>query len=217
MNVGICAPSSWHMQALPRLTLRVHGSAATVSGTLSTSELSYSSADHKEGVYLFRLYPPRTSPTGAPLSVQNVVETGENYAMYILKGRGLPADMAQLGPSRADGVWGAAVSDMVATGYASRSTGVEAFVGAATIAPYGARSGAGAQDKSIAADVPGDYAVVVTIVYGPVGLQALGGPARSRVAGLQFLVTSQLRLPRPRRPPSPQPACCCLRGTAGDT
>ncbi len=66
MNVGVCAPSSWRLQALPRLTFRVHGSAATVRGTLSTSELSYSSPDHKEGVYLFRLYPPRTSPTGPP-------------------------------------------------------------------------------------------------------------------------------------------------------
>ncbi len=96
--------------------------------------------------------------------------------MYLLKGRGLPADMAQLGPSRADGVWGAAVSDMVATGYASHSTGTEAFVGAATIAPYGARSGAAAQDNAIAADVPGDYAVVVTIVYGPVGSKLWAGP-----------------------------------------
>ena len=176
MNVGICAPSSWHQQALPRLTFRVHGTSATVSGTLSTSELSYSSADHKQGVYLFRLYPPRTSATGAPLNIQNVVRTGENYAMFVLKGRGLPADMAQLGLSRLDGVWGPAVSDMVATGYASRSTGMEAFVGAATIAPYGTRAGAAAQDSSIAADVPGDYAVVVTIVYGPVGSKLWAGP-----------------------------------------
>ncbi len=57
---------------------------------------------------------------------------------------------------------------MLTTGYASRSTGTEAFVGAAVIAPYGVKTGAAAQDKSIAAYVPGDYAVVVTIVYGPV-------------------------------------------------
>ncbi len=176
MNVGICTPSTWHLQALPRLTFAVHGSSATVRGALSTSELSYSSADHKQGVYLFRLYPPRTSPAGAPLSVQKVVESGEKYAIYILKGRGLPADMAPLGPSRPDGVWGAAVSDMITTGYSSRSTGTEAFVGAAIIAPFGAQPGAAAQDKSIAADVPGDYAVVVTIVYGPVGGQLWAGP-----------------------------------------
>jgi len=176
MNVGICAPSSWHMQALPRLTFRVHGSPATVSGTLSTSELSYASADHKEGVYLFRLYPSRISSTGAPLNIQNVVETGENYAIYVLKGRGLPADIAPLGPSRSDGVWGLAVSDMITTGYASPSTGTEAFVGAAVIAPFGARAGVAAQDNSIAADVTGDYAVVVTIVYGPVSSQFWAGP-----------------------------------------
>ena len=64
MNVGICAPSSWHLQALPRLFFRVHGRAATVSGTLSTSELSYASADHKEGVYLFRFTRPALLPPG---------------------------------------------------------------------------------------------------------------------------------------------------------
>ncbi len=176
MNVGICAPSSWHLQALPRLFFRVHGRAATVSGTLSTSELSYASADHKEGVYLFRIYPPRTSPAGAPLNIQKVVEAGENYAIYVLRGRGLPADMAPLGPSRSDGVWGLAVSDMITTGYASPSTGTEAFVGAAVIAPYGAPAGTAAQDKGIAADVTNDYAVVVTIVYGPVRSQFWAGP-----------------------------------------
>jgi hypothetical protein len=176
MNVGICTPSSWHQQALPRLTFRVHDSPATVSGTLSTSELSYASPDHKEGVYLFRLYPPRTSPTGVPLNIQKVVEAGEKYAIYHLRDRGLPADIAQLGPPRLDGVWGPAVSDMLTTGYASRSTGTEAFVGAAVIAPYGVKTGAAAQDKSIAAYVPGDYAVVVTIVYGPVSSSFWAGP-----------------------------------------
>jgi tetratricopeptide (TPR) repeat protein len=176
MNVGICTPSSWRQQALPRLTFRVHDSRATVSGTLSTSELSYASPDHKEGVYLFRLYPPRTSPTGAPLNIQKVVEAGEKYAIYLLRDRGLPADIAQLGLPRLDGVWGPAVSDMLTTGYASRSTGTEAFVGAAVIAPYGVKTGAAAQDKSIAAYVPGDYAVVVTIVYGPVSSSFWAGP-----------------------------------------
>jgi hypothetical protein len=176
MNVGICAPSGWHLQALSKLTLPVYGTKATVSGTLSTSELSYASADHKEGVYLFRLYPPRTSPTGAPLSVQSVVQTGENYAINVLKGRGLPADMAPLGPSRADGVWGLAVADMITTGYASPSTGTEAFVGAAVIAPYGTQASPAAQDGSIAANVTGDYAVVITIVYGPVSSHLWAGP-----------------------------------------
>ncbi len=176
MNVGICTPSSWHQQPLPRLTFHVHGSPSTVSGTLSTSELYYASADRKEGVYLFRLYPPRTSPKGAPLNVQKVVEAGEKYAIYLLRDRGLPADIAQLGPPRLDGVWGPAVSDMLTTGYASRSTGTEAFVGAAVISPYGVKTGAAAQDSSIAAYVPGDYAVVVTIVYGPVRSPFWAGP-----------------------------------------
>jgi hypothetical protein len=65
---------------------------------------------------------------------------------------------------------------MMATGYASRSTGTEAFVGAAVIAPYGVRTGAAAQDNSIAAYVPGDYAVVVTIVYGPARSTFWAGP-----------------------------------------
>jgi tetratricopeptide (TPR) repeat protein len=176
MNVGICVPSGWHLQPLPRLTLPVHGISATVTGTLSTSELSYSSADHKEGVYLFRLYPPRTSPTGAALDVQSVVQTGENYAIDILKGRGLPADTAALGPSRSDGVWGPAVSDMVTTGYASASTGTEAFVGAAVIAAYSPKSGPAPQDQSISEYVTSDYAVVVTIAYGPVGSRFWAGP-----------------------------------------
>jgi tetratricopeptide (TPR) repeat protein len=176
MNIGICTPSSWHLQALPRLTFPVYGTSATVTGTLSSSELSYASADRKEGVYLFRVYPPRTSPDGAPLNVQNVVETGLDYAVKVLKGRGLPADMAPLGPPSPDGVWGPAVADMVTTGYASRSTGTEAFVGAAVVAPYGAEAGAAAQDNSIAANVTGDYAVVVTIVYGPVSSQLWAGP-----------------------------------------
>ncbi len=176
MNVGICAPSSWRLQALPKITFPVYRTSAKVTGTLSTSELSYASADHKEGVYLFRLYPPRTSPGGAARRVQSVVQTGENYAINVLKGRGLPADMAPLGPSRSDGVWGLAVADMITTGYASRSTGMEAFVGAAVIAPYGTQASPGAQDGSIAAGVTGDYAVVVTIVYGPVSAKLWAGP-----------------------------------------
>jgi tetratricopeptide (TPR) repeat protein len=175
MNIGICTPSSWHLQALPELTLPVYRTKATVTGALSTSELSYASASRKEGVYLFRLYPPRTTPAGTPLNVQGVVETGASDAINLLKGRGLPVDMAPLGRWRTGGVWGAAVADMITTGYASRSTGTEAFVGAAVIAPYGPRAGSAAQDGSIAAYVPGDYAVAVTIVYGPASSQLWAG------------------------------------------
>ena len=83
-----------------------------------------------------------------------MVEAGEKYAIYLLRDRGLPADIAQLGPPRLDGVWGPAVSDMLTTGYASRSTGTEAFVGAAVISPYGVKTGAAAQDSSIAGTCP---------------------------------------------------------------
>jgi len=44
------------------------------------------------------------------------------------------------------------------------------------IAAYGPKPGPAAQDQSISAYVTNDYAVVVTIVYGPVGSRFWAGP-----------------------------------------
>ena len=98
MNVGICVPSSWALQPQHSLTLPVYGSRQTVSGPLSSSEMSYESADHSRGVYLFRLYPPRSTPGGAQASMQGLVQTAETYAIDVLRGRGLPSDIAPSGP-----------------------------------------------------------------------------------------------------------------------
>jgi len=62
-------------------------------------------------------------------------------------------------------VWGGQVKDMQSTAYLSRSTGQEAFVGAAQLAIL---SGANAaqNDTDIARYIESDHAIVVTIVYG---------------------------------------------------
>jgi hypothetical protein len=171
MNVGTCVPSTWHRQPLPELTLPVYGTSATVSGSLSSSELSYSSADHTRGVYLFRLYPPRTSLNGAAINMQDLVQEGEDYAIDVLKGRGLPADIAASGPPRPYTLWGPLVTGMTATFYSSRSSHTEALVGAAVVGPDTLTRPAD-QDRWIAADVTSDYAVVVTVVYAPEADQA---------------------------------------------
>ena len=84
-----------------------------------------------------------------------------------------------MGPDRG---MGADVQDMMVNGYGSVSTGTEAFVGAAVVAPGGVRSTAAEEDNAIAGDVPGDYAVVVTIVYGAAGSGLFKG---SHTLGLQ--------------------------------
>jgi tetratricopeptide (TPR) repeat protein len=167
MDVGICAPASWRRQPVLRVKLPVYGTTATVIGPLTTSEMSYTSRGGTEGVYLFRLYPPRSTPSGAPVSMSDLVQESENDALDLLRGRGLPVDIAPTGPAEPHSIWGGAVSDMTTTAYVSQKTGVEAFAGAAVIAPEGAEAEPTVQDRSIAADVPGDYAVVVTVVFGP--------------------------------------------------
>jgi tetratricopeptide (TPR) repeat protein len=169
MNVGICVPSTWHQQPLPALRYHVYGTSRVVSGPLDSSELWFSSPDHREGVYLFRLYPPRTLSDGKSADVYSVVESGAIAALTLLLGHGLPADLTNIVAVRPVAIWGPAAQDMIAGGYGSFTKHVEAFVGAAAIAPGGIEATPEAQDKAIAANVAGDYAVVVTIVYAPEG------------------------------------------------
>jgi hypothetical protein len=169
MNVGICTPSTWHLQPPLKVTLPVYGTAATVSGTLSTSEMSYANASHTEGVYLFRLYPPRNAPDGAPISMPALVKEGQDYAMNVLRGHGLPNNLTVRGNPLSVSVWGTAVTDMVATAYVSPTNGSDAYVGAAVLDLGLAASGAPAQDTAISRDSVGDYAVVVAVVFAPAG------------------------------------------------
>ena len=167
MNLGICVPSSWKLQPAQTVTLPVWGSSGTVTGPLSTAEMSYASPGGSQGVYLFRLYPPRTSATGALETVPQLVQDGERYAINLLKGRALPADIAPAEPPAPDPIWGYPTAGQVINGYVSPSSPTQAFVGAAVIAPGGAVPTAPAQDGQMAARVAGDYAIVVTVVYGP--------------------------------------------------
>jgi hypothetical protein len=175
MNIGICVPATWARQPDTPVALSVYGHHATVTGPLTSSELSYASADRKEGVYLFRLYPERTSATGKLQPLPALVQQAEQYAVGVLRGRGLPSDLAPR-VSQNYSVWGAALSDMNATGYVSTSAHTEAFVGAAVVSPYGTGQTAGQQDSSASASVTGDYAVVVAIVYGPAASRIWSGP-----------------------------------------
>ena len=168
MNVGVCVPSTWHLQPTMNLRLSVTGTKETVTGPLSTAEMSYASPGHKAGVYVFRLYPPRTVASGAVANMPSLVEATGNAAISVLEGRGLPSDMKpedqsarpRMGPRRA-GHDGKRVRERE-----HRDRGFR----------RGRRGGSrrralhrGREDNAIAGDVPGDYAVVVTIVYGAAG------------------------------------------------
>jgi hypothetical protein len=170
MDMAICVPSTWHQQALPRLILHVYGTNRTVTGPLSSSELSYASSDHSEGAYLFRLYPPRTTPSGSQNSLGDVEAAAVNDAFGVLKGNGLPSDLAQTGSTNSSELWGGFVSDMEYGFFHSPSTNMEAMVGVAVLGPslvppYTPSQ----QDNYISGEVPSDYAVAVTIVYAPRG------------------------------------------------
>jgi hypothetical protein len=182
MNVGVCVPSTWHLQPTMSLTLSVTGTNETLRGPLSTAEMSYASPDHKEGVYVFRLYPPRTVASGAVANMQSLVEATGNAAIGLVGGRGLPSDMKPEDQWAPTAIWGPDVQDMMVNGYGSPSTGTAAFVGAAVVAPGGVLPTAAEQDNAIAGEVPGDYAVVVTIVYGERGSGIFTG---SHTLGLQ--------------------------------
>ena len=185
MNVGTCVPATWRLQPTVRFKFRVYGTSQTVSGPLSTAAMSYASPDHSEGVYLLRLYTPRTSYTGTPADVQDLVTRAAQYAVRLFEGNGLPRDFEPVEAYRPSTLWGYGVTDMMTVPYRSASTGTEALVGAAIIAPGGVVSGAAQQDKFIAAHVDDDYAIVVSIVYAressgfwsgehPLGVQVFG-------------------------------------------
>jgi tetratricopeptide (TPR) repeat protein len=179
MDIGMCVPSTWHQQTLPRLILPVYGTKETVTGALASSELWYSSPDHKEGVYMFRLYPPRTTPTGAQISTSAFIQSGVTYALSVLRGIGLPSDIAPTTePSLGD--WGGYVTDVSYSMYGSASTGTTAMVGSALVGPDEALTPA-QQDEWAARDVQTDNAVVVTIVYAPSGTFWDGAPALGRL------------------------------------
>jgi tetratricopeptide (TPR) repeat protein len=177
MDMAICVPSTWHQQTLPRLILHVYGTKQTVTGPLSSSELFYASPDHSEGAYLFRLYPPRTTPSGAQISLPDVEAAAVDQAFSVLKGNGLPSDLAQSGSTSTSGLWGDLVSDMRYAFFESPSTHMEAMVGVAVLGPslvppYTPSQ----QDNYISGEVPSDYAIAVTIVYGPHGSAFWDGP-----------------------------------------
>lgn len=191
MDMGICTPSTWHAQPLRRLILPVHGTKATVTGALSSSELSYASPDHKSGVYLFRLYPPRTTPSGAKTSLPDVVQSGESYALSVLKGIGLPSDLAPTSTPYYQDDW-PLVPDMTYRFYASPSTNTRVLVGAALIGSVAPDNTAG-QDSYISGALQADYAVAVTVVYAPSGtFWAQPGPNRLSLASQIFFSWSLL-------------------------
>jgi hypothetical protein len=157
----------------------VYGTKQTVVGALSSSEMSYASPDHKEGVYVFRLYPPRTTTSGAQISLSAMAQEGVTYAVNVLRGIGLPRDTAaRTNPVSASAIWGPYVTGTNYAIYHSASTSTAMLVGSAVVAPP-ADLDQSSQDKFIASAVQRDYAVAVTIVYGPfgpfwVGAHALG-------------------------------------------
>jgi len=169
MNMGLCVPSSWHMQPPSVANVRVWGTSVQLHGPLSTAELHYASADGLEGAYIFRLYPERTAYSGSPQQLQqDLVVPVAQYALGLLEGHSpLPGDLALQGQYRSYSYIWNDTSDMMAGFYTSASTGVRAFVGAGIIAPSGVPPGQANQDQSIASNVVDDYAVAVVIVYGP--------------------------------------------------
>jgi hypothetical protein len=82
----------------------------------------------------------------------------------LLDGHGLPADLSETGayetyPS-------SDLTEMVAAGYGSSTTGISALVGAGLISSAAVPSSAASQDQAIASDVSDDGAVAVWVVYG---------------------------------------------------
>jgi hypothetical protein len=163
MNVGICVPSTWHQQPTEDADVIVYGTKETISGPLSTAELSYSSHDAGQGAYLLRLY-PLTSGTGNQHQLESQVEQMAKNTVQLLDGHGLPADLSETGayatyPSND-------LTEMVAAGYGSSSTGISALVGAGIITSATGPSSAASQDQATASDVSNDGAIAVWIVYG---------------------------------------------------
>ena len=163
MNVGICVPSTWYQQPTENADVVVYGTTEKISGPLSTAELSYGSRDRSQGVYLLRLYPLR-SDIDKQHSLESTVEQMARNTVRLLNGHGLPRDLSETGPY--ESYPSSDLTDMVAAGYGSSSTGISALVGAGIISSDAVPSSAASQDQAVASDVSDDGAVAVWIVYG---------------------------------------------------
>jgi hypothetical protein len=166
MNVGICVPATWYQRPTASADVIVYGTTEKISGPLSTAEVSYSSHDGSQGVYLLRLYPLR-SGIGNQRDLESTVEQMAKNTVRLLDGHGLPADLAETGayetyPS-------SDLTEMVAAGYGSSSTGISALVGAGLISSAAVPSSAASQDQAIASEVSDDGAIAVWVVYGTYG------------------------------------------------
>jgi hypothetical protein len=166
MNVGICVPSNWYQQPTGTAEVVVYGTAQKISGPLSTAELSYTSRDRGQGVYMLRLY-PLTSDIPNDRDLETMVEQMAKNTVQLLRGHGLPSDLSETGPYQT--YPSNDLTEMVAAGYGSSSTGISALVGAGMISSGTGPSSAASQDKAISSDVSDDDAIAVWIVYGTYG------------------------------------------------
>jgi hypothetical protein len=163
MNVGICVPSTWYQQPTENAEVIVYGTTDKISGPLSTAELAYTSRDRSQGAYMLRLYPLR-SDIDEQHNLESTVEQMAKTTVRLLDGHGLPTDLSETGPYAT--YPSNDLSDMVAAGYGSSSTGISALVGAGVISSGTVASSAASQDQAVASDVSDDGAIVVWVVYG---------------------------------------------------
>jgi hypothetical protein len=112
---------------------------------------------------MLRLY-PLTSDIDKQHELKSTVEQMAKNTVRLLDGHGLPTDLSETGayetyPS-------SDLTEMVAAGYGSSSTGISALVGAGVISSGTLPSSAAAQDQAVASDVSDDGAIAVWVVYG---------------------------------------------------
>jgi hypothetical protein len=141
----------------------VYGTNEKISGPLSTAELSYTSRDREQGAYLLRLYPLRAD-IDKQHTLESTVEQMAKNTVRLLDGHGLPSDLSETGPYAS--YPSNDLTDMVAAGYGSSSTGISALVGAGVISAGSVASSAASQDQEVASDVSNDGAIAVWVVYG---------------------------------------------------
>ena len=91
MNVGICVPATWYQRPTASADVIVYGTTEKISGSLSTAEVSYSSHDGSQGVYMLRLYPLR-SGIDNQRELESTVEQMAKNTVRLLDGHGLPSD-----------------------------------------------------------------------------------------------------------------------------
>ena len=166
MNVGLCVPSTWYEQPTENAEVIVYGTTTKISGPLSTAELSYGSHDGSQGAYMLRLNPLR-SDIDKQHNLQSTVEQMAKNTVRLLDGHGLPTDLSETGPYQS--YPSSDLTNMVAAGYGSSSTGISALVGAGVISSGTVPSSAASQDRAVASDVSNDGAIAVWVVYGTYG------------------------------------------------